>query len=266
MPDCTGRTKRRQAGAGIGTVLVLVGAGLTGCASARAPAVTGAVRTGPSPPQAAQRALSAPEAARTPEAATTSEMGIEQARALADQGPRPVRLLTNTREFSTPELRAALAEVNASPSVAGHDRAAATYLALGLREQAFDQYAAAVRLDEADAAAHDGLARLWRDWRWPSRALREAHQAVRLAPASSEAWNTLGTILERLGSRREARAAYERSAALNAAAWWAHHNLCALDAAAAPAHADEHCQRADELRALTAFAGPARDTTRGSPP
>ena len=70
------------------------------------------------------------------------------------------------------------------------------------------------------------MARLWRDAGFPQLGLADAHRAVYFAPASPEARNTLGTILQALGHRQLARQEYERALKMNPKASYALNNLC----------------------------------------
>ena len=56
------------------------------------------------------------------------------------------------------------------------------------------------------AAAHEELARVWRDWGCLSRASASAYRAIYYDPASASAQNTLGTMLDALGTIDDARA------------------------------------------------------------
>jgi tetratricopeptide (TPR) repeat protein len=103
---------------------------------------------------------------------------------------------------------------------------AARYIGLGILDQAHEHFSAAVALDPRDAAAWDGLARIWRDWRFPHLALSDAHRAVYHAPDSPVVHNTLGTVLQALGHHAAARAEFERAVALDVNAMYAVSNLC----------------------------------------
>jgi Flp pilus assembly protein TadD len=83
-------------------------------------------------------------------------------------------------------------------------------------------------MNAQDAAAHDGLARIWRDWGFPHLALGDAHRAVFYAPSSAAAHNTMGTIFQALGQHTLARKAYERATTLEPRAVYALSNLCYL--------------------------------------
>jgi tetratricopeptide (TPR) repeat protein len=97
-----------------------------------------------------------------------------------------------------------------------------------VRDAAYRHYNAAVKLDARDAAAYDGLARVWRDWGLPQLALSDAYRAVYFAPASAAFHNTLGTVMQSLGRHDDARAAYDRATLLDAQAAYAFNNLCYL--------------------------------------
>ena len=105
-------------------------------------------------------------------------------------------------------------------------KVAAQYLRQGIKDVAHEHFTAAVKLDAKDAASWDGLARIWRDWGFPSLALPDAFRAVYYAPDSPVVHNTLGTIFQALGRRAEARAEYEKALALNPTAAYAFTNLC----------------------------------------
>jgi Flp pilus assembly protein TadD len=123
-------------------------------------------------------------------------------------------------------LTAALWAVKSRPSAATHRAAAAEYIRLGIADMAHEQFTAAVKLDPRDAASWDGLARIWRDWGFPNLALPDATRAAYFAPASPIVHNTLGTVLQVLGRRSAARAAYEKALAVDATADYALTNLC----------------------------------------
>jgi tetratricopeptide (TPR) repeat protein len=125
-----------------------------------------------------------------------------------------------------PRLSAALAELIVSPTPEAHRHVALEYRRLGVLDMAHDHFAAALRLDPDDAAAHDGLARIWRDWGFPELGLADARRAVQIAPLSAAAANTLGTLLESAGQMRQARKWYTRAASLDPGAYYALNNLC----------------------------------------
>jgi Flp pilus assembly protein TadD len=136
----------------------------------------------------------------------------------------------------------------AAPVAASHRLVAEEYVRLGILDAACNHYRRAVRLDPKDAAAYEGLARIWRDSGQLGLGLGNAHRAVHFAPASPEAHNTLGTVLLRLGQPKAARAAYERAIALQPEAAYAFNNLCYLSILEGrAAQAIDDCQRAIAL-------------------
>jgi len=147
--------------------------------------------------------------------------------------PRTTRELTV--EARDAAVTAALITVKAHPSAATHRAVAAEYLRLGIKDVAHEHLTAAVRFDPKDAAAWDGLARIWRDWGFSNFALPDATRAVYFAPDSPAVHNTLGTVLQALGRRAEARVEFEKALALDPGAAYALTNLCygwALEGAA----------------------------------
>jgi tetratricopeptide (TPR) repeat protein len=139
---------------------------------------------------------------------------------------RPLTRRELTVEGNDVALTAALITVKARPSAANHRKVAAQYLRHGIKDVAHEHFTAALKLDSRDAAAWDGRARIWRDWGFPNLALPDATRAVYFAPFSPVVHNTLGTVLQSLGRRAEARAAYEKTLALDATAAYALTNLC----------------------------------------
>jgi Tfp pilus assembly protein PilF len=114
-------------------------------------------------------------------------------------------------EASTPESEIRLAEA---------------YVRVGILDTAREHFESALRLDPKEAAAWDGLARIWRDWGFPQLALGDAYRAVWAAPRSAAVHNTLGTILLNLGKGPDARVHFTQAAELDPAAAYAHNNLC----------------------------------------
>jgi tetratricopeptide (TPR) repeat protein len=134
-------------------------------------------------------------------------------------------------EEQNADLSAALRELRSAPSAAGHRAVAEIYVRIRVLDAAFDHFDRATRLDRSDAAAYEGLARIWRDWGLPHLGLADAHRAIHYAPQSASARNTLGTLLQTLGQYGEARAAYEQALARDAEAAYALNNLCHLSLA-----------------------------------
>lgn len=140
---------------------------------------------------------------------------------------RPVskQLTGPTVESFDRQLAAALLALEAFPGGETHRRVANEYARIGVFDFAHKHYRAALAFDPRDAAAYDGLARLWRDARLPELALGDAQRAVYYAPKSPEGWNTLGTVLQALGQNRRAGDAYKSVLALQPGAAYALNNL-----------------------------------------
>jgi tetratricopeptide (TPR) repeat protein len=110
--------------------------------------------------------------------------------------------------------------------VGAHRTAAEGYRRAGDLGAAYGHFSAAVSLDRRDAASHDGLARVWRDWGFPALGVADAQRALFYAPESAAAHNTLGTLLFALGRHNEAQRAFTKAVALQPEAPYAWSNLC----------------------------------------
>jgi tetratricopeptide (TPR) repeat protein len=119
--------------------------------------------------------------------------------------PRP------TLESQDRKLAAALLLAATAPGAESLRSVGDEYRRVGVLDMAFRYYNRALRADPADAAAYDGLARIWRDWGFPALGLGDASRAVYYARTSGVSYNTLGTVMQALGNRRGARAAYEQA-------------------------------------------------------
>jgi tetratricopeptide (TPR) repeat protein len=144
-------------------------------------------------------------------------------KAKRERGEPPAAL--PTAETTNDDLRAALRILRERPSAVAHLRAAQAYARLGVRDFSMDHYDQAIELDPASAAAYDGRARIWRDWKVPGYAIGDAQRAVYYAPRSAAAQNTLGTVLLLIGSCRLAEAAFKRALVLEPTAGYAVENL-----------------------------------------
>ena len=153
------------------------------------------------------------------------EVFMSKVRARSEMA-RPGTTHEQTVEAGDAALMAAVLAVKTRPSAATHRAVAAQYLRRGISDAAHEHFTAAVKLDSKDAASWDGVARIWRDWGFPQLALPDASRAVYYAPDSPIMRNTLGTILQVLGRRAEARAQYEKALAVDATADYALTNLC----------------------------------------
>ena len=175
---------------------------------------------------ASRPAASAPEASPQHAGASLSEyMGK-----IRQLSVRPVLQNTSagTVESRDPALARALAYLAVDHAPLQHRVVAEQYRRLGVLDAAYSHFTQATKHDSSDAAAFDGLARVWRDWGLPHLALGDAYRAVFHAPSSAAAYNTLGTVLQALGNYRDAQRAYERSYRLDARAAYAVNNLCYL--------------------------------------
>ena len=138
----------------------------------------------------------------------------------------PKRDVVVTAESQNAELRVALGALGGGATAERHLRVADAYRSAGILDLAYDHFVAARDLDSRDAAAYDGLARIWRDWGVPHLGLGDARRALYYAPQSAAAYNTFGTLLDALGQRAEARRAFERALVLDPGATYAWTNLC----------------------------------------
>jgi tetratricopeptide (TPR) repeat protein len=149
-----------------------------------------------------------------------------------------------TLESSDERLKAALLLVSLAPTAEAHRQVALEYRRLRVLDHAQEHFAAAVKLDPKDAVSRDGMARIWRDWGFPTMALPEARRAVADAPNSAAAANTLGTVFQALGKFDEAKRWYWRAVAVDANAWYALNNLCYAEIMTRQPYAIAMCERA----------------------
>ena len=131
---------------------------------------------------------------------------------------------TLAEEWS-PALGDTLRRYSADPTIRHEVELAQAYREAGILDQAYDHYDAATRRDPREAAAWDGLARIWRDWGYPHLGLGDAHRAAWADPGSPVVHNTLGTILQLLGKHKEARREFALAVAIDPRAAYAHYNL-----------------------------------------
>jgi tetratricopeptide (TPR) repeat protein len=150
-----------------------------------------------------------------------------------------------TLESRDARVASAILRLRMDPSAHSHHLLAEAYRQAGVTDYAYKHWRLALQLDACDSRALEGLARLWRDWGSPALALGDAHRAIYCRAHSSSAYNTLGTILEALGQRQQARRAFEFALRLDARAGFAMNNLCylALQDGDGPG-AQETCTRA----------------------
>ncbi len=128
-------------------------------------------------------------------------------------------------EAELSDLAGALARPGGAASYDREIDVAQAYLRAGILDKAHEHFTAASRLRPRDAAAWDGLARVWRDSGLPGVALGDAYRAVHAAPGSPAVQNTLGTILQLLGRGSDARERFARALELDSGAEYARGNL-----------------------------------------
>jgi Flp pilus assembly protein TadD len=152
---------------------------------------------------------------------------VRQLRELQSKA-RPKSSVLPTIEARDPRLAAALLRLAAEETAANHRRVAAAYIDVGIPDYAYRHYRRALRLEPCDAAAYDGLARLWREWEQPDLALGDTYRALHCAPLSAGIYNTLGTVMQALGQDQNAKKAFDHALRLDPAAVFALSNLCYL--------------------------------------
>jgi Flp pilus assembly protein TadD len=157
------------------------------------------------------------------------------------QAIRPAKSIGTTIESQDRALSAALLALNVAPSAARHRAVAKEYRRLHIDDAAFDHLTAATRLDPADAAAYDELARIWRDWGFPHMGLADSARAVYHAPDSAAARNTRGTLLAAIGDVDAARREFQQALSLDSNASFAAANLCRLEHASQPEQVSPSC-------------------------
>ena len=197
-------------------ILVLVASvAITGCAARNRP-------LSPSvPPALGAEKSDAPE--------DSLQAHMEKVRQLsAAARPAGATAVAVTLDSRDVELAAALLELKASPTAESHLAVGELYRRRGVLDAAYRHYNAAVKLEPHNAAAYEGLARTWRDWKLPALAAGDAARARYYAPASPSIQNTFGTIMQALGRRDDARFAYEQARRLDSGATYALNNLCYL--------------------------------------
>jgi Flp pilus assembly protein TadD len=134
-----------------------------------------------------------------------------------------------TLETRDSGLAKALLLVAIQDTAANHRAVSAAYRDAGVLDFAFRHLQRAVALNHCDAAAYDGMARLWRAWGRPDIAIGDVYRAIHCNPESAEIYNTLGTVMQQLGQGANARRAYERALALDSHSTFALNNLCFLE-------------------------------------
>ena len=142
-------------------------------------------------------------------------------------------------------LGIALLKSVTAPGAETYDAVGYRYYQLGVLDRAMDFYSRALVTNQHDVGALDGRARIWRNWGRLDEALGDASRATYYGPASPQAWNTLGTILQMAGRSAEAASAYRHAIAVDDKAVYAMNNLCYLSFVGGDMQdAMEQCSRA----------------------
>jgi Flp pilus assembly protein TadD len=142
-------------------------------------------------------------------------------------GPSGSSALVQTVEQTNPELAMALALATAEPTSEHYRQVAEVYLKLSIVDDAFKYMAKAIAV-EPESNNFEARARVWRDSGFPAIGLADAEMATALDPRSPTAHNTLGTILQAIGRKPEARRAYDMALTLDPHAAYVLNNLCYL--------------------------------------
>ncbi len=167
-----------------------------------------------------------------PRPAMGSALSVEVDKARRLAASRPAAKSTNWGariENTDPQLAASLLLQLMLPSAEHQVGVAQEYRRLGILDAAYDRLSQAIEIEPRLAEAHEMLARIWRDWQMPARALGPAYRATYFDPQSASARNTMGTILERLGRVDDARRAYEEAGERAPSTAWPLNNLCHLE-------------------------------------
>ena len=232
-----------------GTAAALAVTLLTGCAARGRRAAK---------PQPEPTATSGEAPASAADSAKSLSEFMQKVRHLsANARPLSAKDAAETLESRDPALAADLLLVLSQPSAERHRAIGERYRALGVLDAAYRHFNSALTLNPRDAAAYEGLARVWRDWGLPELALGDAHRATFYAPQSASARNTYGTVMQALGRYKDASAAYELASWLDPEAAYAVNNLCYL--AFVNGRIDEAIDRCNAALELDPSLGAARN-------
>jgi tetratricopeptide (TPR) repeat protein len=177
---------------------------------------------------AAPQPVSSEAGATVPAASSLSEFMQKVRHLSVNQRPLDTKGSAETLETRDPVLAADLLRVATAPSAERHLAIAERYQDHGVLDAAYRHFNSAVLLNPRDAAAYEGLARVWRDWGLPQLALGDAQRATYYAPRSASARNTYGTIMQALGRYADASGAYQLASSLDPNAAYPVNNLCYL--------------------------------------
>jgi tetratricopeptide (TPR) repeat protein len=171
---------------------------------------------------------SAKPASRHEPPSASLEESIQKIRKLMAEARPEAKPALQTLETRDSSLKDALTAYSTAVTAGNAVAVAAVYHRYGLLDEAYSYYSRALALDPKSAMGYEGLARVWRDWRLPHLGVGDAVRATYYAPESAAAQNTLGTILQALGRRKDARNAYRAALARDSHAAYALNNLCYL--------------------------------------
>ena len=130
-------------------------------------------------------------------------------------------------EEQFPEVFDAQQEMKKDPSnPVKHFILAQMYHSCRVYDLALEEYQKALELDHDNPGYHEGLARLWRDSGDFKNSIDSVHRAVQLDENNVEAWNTLGTVCDRLGKHIQAQHAYSRALSISPQLDYVHNNAC----------------------------------------
>jgi len=197
-------------------ISIALGVGLLSGCAARTPRTSE-----PQPPANAEAAI-----AVRPE--SMSEFMQKIRHLSANARPLTAKNAAETLETRDPGIAAELLLLSSAPTAEGHRALGERYRERGVLDAAYRHFNRAIALHPRDAGAHEGLARVWRDWGLPQLALGDAHRATFYAPRSAAVRNTYGTVMQALGRHDDARVAYELASRLDPDAGYAVNNLCYL--------------------------------------
>jgi Flp pilus assembly protein TadD len=171
---------------------------------------------------------------------------------------QPKSTLLPSIETQNPAIQKALLLLAIHETAAEHRELAYAYRAAGVTDFALRHFQRAAALEPCDAAAYDGMARVWRDSGLPGLALGDSYRAIHCDSASAEMYNTLGTVFIALGQERNARVAFQHALAVNPRAGFALNNMCYMEVVAG------HLSEAERLCRAAVAEGSTSETARNN--
>jgi Flp pilus assembly protein TadD len=171
---------------------------------------------------------------------------------------QPKSTLLPSIETQNPVVQKALLLLALHETADLHRQLAYAYKAAGVTDFALRHFQRAAAMEPCDAAAYDGMARVWRDSGIPGLALGDAYRAIHCNPASADPYNTLGTVFMALGQERNAREAFQHALAVNPRAAFALNNMCYMEMVGG------HLSEAERLCRAALTEQPSLDTARNN--